>query len=565
MADEFEREDASAAGLSENPQDSINSSFGNVPQNGGNSGFGNAPQDSRNVGFGNAPQNGGNSGFGNAPQDSRNVGFGNAPQDGRNGGFGNAPQDGRNGGFGNLPYGSVNGGFGNPPYGSVNGGFGNPPYGGMHGGYYGYPPYGGYPQPNMPFEYQNLPASKNPPAGNKGLKAFLWVMFSVVMLGVVGLGVWIVLSASGDNIAEESSSGSGMTPYHGDTDSSYSTDTSLPDAPQASADINGPQISTSEISGTEGDTAASRAYKKASPSVVCITCFTAGSDYVLTQDSSGSGIVISADGYIATNSHVVNDSKNTGVMVTLSNGEQYLGTIIGIDTKTDLAVIKIDANNLTPAEFCNSDSVYVGQNAYALGNPGGSKFSNSLTSGTISAVNRLLSVSSYVRYIQTDAAINPGNSGGALINDDGQIIGINTAKLVGTDYEGMGFAIPSNKVAEIVNLLIKYGYVNNRGTLGITCKECSLYESKSRNVPQGMIITNINDESPLADTNVLVNDIIIGVNGTTITGFSDYVDIVDEFLPGDTVTLTIFRTSTKSSSHAYTFDVDVVLMEDTGE
>ena len=298
---------------------------------------------------------------------------------------------------------------------------------------------------------------------------------------------------------------------------------------------------------------------------MCITSYAAGSDYTLSQKGEGSGIVISKDGYIATNSHVVSDSKNTGVMITLSDGRQFLGTIIGIDKKTDLAVIKVAADDLTPAEFADSDKLFVGQEAYALGNPGGAKFSNSLTKGTISAINRLISANSYIKYIQTDAAINPGNSGGALINDNGQVIGMNTAKLVGTDYEGMGFAIPGNKVAEIVNILIKYGYVNNRGTLGIEATTCDLFESKKRNVPQGVIISKISTDSPLRSTSALESDIITGINGTTIRSFSEFVDELNKYRPGDTVNLTLFRPAKKKKKKSYSINVDVVLKEDTGE
>ena len=252
-------------------------------------------------------------------------------------------------------------------------------------------------------------------------------------------------------------------------------------------------------------------------------------------------------------------------MITLSNNEQYLGTIIGIDKKTDLAVIKISAENLTPADFADSDKLVVGQEVYAIGNPGGSAFSNSLTTGTVSAVNRVLSSNSYVKYIQTDAAINPGNSGGALVNEYGQVIGINTAKLVATDYEGMGFAIPSNTVKEIINKLIKYGYVNDRGTIGIEGKTCSLYSSKANNVPQGMIITKISTESSLYSTQTKEGDIITAVNGTEIKTSIEFIDQLREFKPGDKVTLTIFRTKENTTGEPYSYSVNATLIAETGE
>lgn len=416
---------------------------------------------------------------------------------------------------------------------------------------------------NFSYQYQpNMNNGGKPPKKHNGMKVALWCVSSVLLVVIVALVIFIInpdknnSSLIDDNI-----------PNNSGAESSYGSASSLPDAPDVSADENGPQISTEQTSYAEASSAltANSAYKKASPSVVCITSYEAGTDYTLTESGEGSGIIISSDGYIATNSHVVDDSKDTGVMVTLSTGEQYLGTIIGIDTKTDLAVLKIDADNLTEAAFADSDNLVVGQEAYAIGNPGGAAFSNSLTKGAVSALNRVLSSNRYVKYIQTDAAINPGNSGGALINEHGQVIGMNTAKLVGTDYEGMGFAIPSNTVADIVNKLIKYGYVNDRGTLGIEGTTCTLYASKTNNIPQGMIITKINRQSPLYGTIAKEKDIITAVNGETVKDATEFVDQMKQYKPGDKVTLTLFRSSENTSGKPYSYNIDAVLIDDRGE
>ena len=343
-------------------------------------------------------------------------------------------------------------------------------------------------------------------------------------------------------------------------ESSYATNTDISDAPDVSADINGPQISVTENKSSERNSA-NHAYTTASPSIVNITSYEAGTDYALTKSGDGSGIIITSDGYIATNSHVVDNSTKTGTMITLFDGSQYLGTVIGIDKKTDLAVVKIDAKNLTAAQFANSSDIYVGQDAFAIGSPGGAKFSHSLTKGTVSALNRVVS-GGYVRYIQTDAAINPGNSGGALINSDGQVIGMNTLKFVDTDYEGMGFAIPSNQVIEIINELIKYGSIKSRGTLGIEGKNCTLYESKIKNIPQGVIITGMDSDSALYTTPAKTNDIITAVNGVVVKDFTELVDELKKFKPGDEVTLTLFRVPEKSSLPPSSFDVTVTLIPD---
>lgn len=420
-----------------------------------------------------------------------------------------------------------------------------------------------YNQNNFSYQYQpNMNNGGKPPKKHNGMKVALWCVSSVLLVVIVALVIFIINPDKNNNSLIDDN-----IPKNSGAESSYGTASSLPEAPDVSADENGPQISTEQTSYAETSSAltVNNAYKKASPSVVCITSYEAGTDYTLTESGEGSGIIISSDGYIATNSHVVDDSKDTGVMVTLSTGEQYLGTIIGIDTKTDLAVLKINAENLTEAAFADSDNLVVGQEAYAIGNPGGAAFSNSLTKGAVSALNRVLSSNRYVKYIQTDAAINPGNSGGALINEHGQVIGMNTAKLVGTDYEGMGFAIPSNTVADIVNKLIKYGYVNDRGTLGIEGTTCTLYASKINNIPQGMIITKINRNSSLYGTIAKEKDIITAINGKTIKDATEFVDEMKQYKPGDKVTLTLFRSSENTSGQPYSYNVDAVLLEDRGE
>lgn len=355
------------------------------------------------------------------------------------------------------------------------------------------------------------------------------------------------------------------TERSGQTTNSFIKDTVIPASPSAGPDLNGPQISAKDIpeDKSEATTIASKVYEQTAESVVCITSYEEGMDYTLDAISQGSGIVITSDGYIATNSHVVDDSKKTGVMITLSDNRQFIGTIIGIDKKTDIAVIKIDASGLKAAEFADSDSVKVGQLAFALGNPGGSEFANSLTKGTVSATGRILS-GGYVHYIQTDAAINPGNSGGALLNEHSQVIGMNTAKIAAVDYEGMGFAIPSDTVIEIVNKLIKYGYVNDRPKIGIDGKSCTLYMSKANNVPQGVLITKINSDSAFVDTEAQVNDIITAVNGEEISSMEDLTVELKKYHPGDKISMTLYRKG-KDGKNGSTFDISITLKADEGK
>ena len=388
-------------------------------------------------------------------------------------------------------------------------------------------------------------------------KSLLWVI-SVMLTAMAIFFVYYMIRRSEP---VELKSDNERIPYNRTT-ISYAEEYSLPDAPDAAPDPDGPQISLVEESGEIGDNTASKAYRKAAPSVVCVTSYRSGSDYVMDKIGDGSGIILSEDGYIATNSHVLEDNTSTGVMVTTYDGVQYLGTIIGVDKKTDIAVLKIDAEKLTPAEFSDSTRLFVGQVVFAIGCPGGSNFSNSLTSGTVSAINRILLTNGYVKYIQTDAPINPGNSGGPLINEEGRVVGMNTSKIVSTNYEGMGFSIPSNKLAEIINKLIHYGYINDRATVGIEGSTCNLYESKLKNVPQGMVITKINPTSPLVHTDVKVQDIITAINGVRIKSAYEFIDELSKYKPGDTVTISFFRAAKSVNQLPLTFDIEIQLSDD---
>ena len=428
----------------------------------------------------------------------------------------------------------------------------------VNGGYYYGPAMGQSNQSYQMYYGYGMPPKK--PKSNKGRIVLICCLAAAVFIlrGVLVYAVSIGTKQSSDNEA--------LPPDSSRVEASFGESSDIAKAPSVTANTDGPQISAAATPDSYSDetTVADTVYSKASSSVVCITSYDYDGDYITSADGEGSGIILSKDGYIATNSHVVNDSKKTGVLVSTNDDKQYLGTIIGIDKKTDLAVIKIDAKDLSPAEFADSDTIKIGQLSFALGNPGGSEFANSLTKGAVSAVDRVLSGSGYIKYIQTDAAINPGNSGGALLNEFGQVIGMNTAKLVATDYEGMGFAIPSNTVMQIINKIIKYGYVNDRGTIGIEGKTCTLYMSKVNNVPQGMLVTKIDNNGPAASTELKSNDIITEINGIKVTSSVDLIDELKKYKPDDTVTLKVFRPSTNKTAKGYEFSVRITLKADTG-
>lgn len=270
---------------------------------------------------------------------------------------------------------------------------------------------------------------------------------------------------------------------------------------------------------------------------------------------TGSGVIYSEDGYIITNNHVVSGADR--VRVQLYDGTEYDATVVGTDEQSDLAVIKIDATGLTAADFADSDDIVVGEMAVAIGNPGGEEFVNSVTQGIISGVNRNVEVSEgqFMTLVQTDAAINPGNSGGALCNGDGEIIGINTIKISSSDFEGMGFAIPSNTVLDICNQLIENGKVIRPAL------QVSIYGEITAQIAQyydlGIdygILVHPTDGGAAANAGMEDGDVIIAIDGNRVETTSELQNYIYEKNIGDTVTVTVYRDGEE-------LDCDVVLGE----
>ena len=223
------------------------------------------------------------------------------------------------------------------------------------------------------------------------------------------------------------------------------------------------------------------------------------------------------------------------------DSDSYEATVVGYNISTDLAVIKINAKGLTPAEFSDSSKLKVGQYVITVGNPGGLEFMDSVTYGVISGLNRVVSSDSDVKLIQTDAAINPGNSGGALVNTKGQLVGINSSKIVSEEFEGMGFAIPSNTVAEICKNIIEKQN-DPEPYLGISVSE--KYNSsvlKYYGYPSGAVVSSVADGSPADNAGLAKGDIITEFGGTKITEYSMLESLLQKCKPGDQVSVKIYR------------------------
>ena len=327
------------------------------------------------------------------------------------------------------------------------------------------------------------------------------------------------------------------------------------------ANPDGPEIKLEENNTKDGST--EKAYEVLSESVVSIAVYSDDEKpSTSTPMSEGTGIIISKDGYIVTNSHVVLDDVDSNTWVTTKSGDVYPVGIVGCDVRTDLAVLKCeDVNNWKAASFADSDDLSVGQDVVALGSPGGSSYSHSLTRGIISALDRAISGSA-VTYIQTDAAINPGNSGGPLANMNGQVVGINTIKIVDTQFEGMGFAIPSVTIKKVADDIIKNGYVTGRARLGLVVTEFPDTTAKLYDAPAGIKVETIDNDSPFEDTDVKEGDIITEIDGTTVSSFNELYNVLDLYKPGDTVTLTIYRIDEKDTDKNKEFKVYIKLLGD---
>lgn len=266
-------------------------------------------------------------------------------------------------------------------------------------------------------------------------------------------------------------------------------------------------------------------------------------------EATGSGIIISEDGYILTNNHVISSGSTssfyaiqeaTGLKVNLyGDSESYDATVVGTDSYTDLAVIKIDKTGLTPATLGDSGNVKVGEFVMAIGNPLGMDYS--VTCGVVSALNREVE-SDGVTYtaIQTDAAINTGNSGGALVNANGEVIGINTLKLAGNGVEGVGFAIPISSTTSIVNQLIENKTVK-RPYIGISGSAIDSNTAKRYNLPEGVYVESVEKDSPAEKAGIMQKDIITKIEGKEVKSVNELNKIKYTYNIGDTVTLTIYR------------------------
>lgn len=279
-------------------------------------------------------------------------------------------------------------------------------------------------------------------------------------------------------------------------------------------------------------------YQQNIPSVVSITTSQP------RGSSTGTGVILSREGYIVTNNHVVDGASE--ITIQLTDDRMFPAKLVGSDGATDLAVLRIEAGELIPAQFGDSEALRVGDSVVAIGDPLGTEFRGTMTNGIVSAINRDVSVNGRIlNLIQTNAALNSGNSGGPLINCYGQVVGINTMK-IGTftdnaGVEGLGFAIPSATVREVVGQLIAKGYVSGRPMLGIQGESLSSFYQHFYRMPAGMYVTAVEDGSPADSIGLEAGDILMKVDGLQILDMNTLNTVLYNHQVGDVVTLTVYR------------------------
>ena len=390
---------------------------------------------------------------------------------------------------------------------------------------------------NTPWEQDSFrTGSTRPPKKRGGLIAVLLIAV-IVLCGIVGTLGFMNIRL----IAQRQQSPSDLT-FHNNPNPTTATEnalSSIPSVPLQDETVELlPTPEAPENTPQQAGLSLQEIYSKTIDSVVSISCT------LEDGSASGTGVVLTQTGYIVTNSHVVEDA--TAISVLLTDGRTLTARIVGTDPISDLAVLWVDAEDLTPAQFGDSSSLRVGDVAVAIGDPLGIELRGTMTDGIISAINRNVTTGGRtLTLIQTNAALNSGNSGGPLLNSYGQVIGINTMKIGAfTDsagVEGLGFAIPSTTVKQIVDQLIAQGYVSGRPALGFTYRETSITERQFYRIPSGLLVTEILEGSDAAKKGLAVGDILIKLEGTDTPDQTSLETVLYSHQPGDTLEAIIYR------------------------
>ncbi len=407
----------------------------------------------------------------------------------------------------------------------------------------------------------NAPAPKKKSNGGKVAIGIIVGVLAVFVVSVTAISAFVALSGNTFSTAQQSSQGSRdnsvtTAPDVSEDDDSVVLDEGDDDSADAVSDDSTTEATAREyptleqLLTSDSDYTLTEIYEKVSPSVVGV------SSTLSNGSATGTGIILTEDGYILTCAHVVEDA--TSIAIVDADMNQYEATLIGEDSQSDIAVLKINASGLTAVELGVSSNLKVGEVAIVIGNPLGYDLYGSMSVGIVSGLNRTLNINGVdMTLIQTDASVNSGNSGGPMVNAYGQVIGIISAKVSSSYGEGLGFAIPIDDAMPIIEDLIQYGYVTGRPSIGITGEDITVYVAFYYGIPQGVMVRYVEPGSGADVAGVQTYDIIVGVNDESITTMDELTNIKNNYLVGDTITLNIYRNGTY-------IDLEVELMEITG-
>ncbi|SDB06452.1 serine protease Do [Ruminococcaceae bacterium FB2012] len=446
--------------------------------------------------------------------------------------------------------------FGNNGYNSYNGQMHSDYQPGSQQQGYGY--YGSYRDYGTDNEVVYKPEKKKKGKGKKILAGFVGVL-TVAAIGATSIVGYNLIKGDGSVSSDgKNSSGSASVKASVATDSSDDSTAESSQAEVSKKDM--PSIV--QLASPADAMSIPEIVEKNTPSVVGIQCVATNGVFM------GTGIIMSEDGYILTNAHVVENARSVSVKLPSSYADSsdttdeeltFDAKIIGTDNQSDIAVLKINKTGLTKAEFGKSSDVKVGEVAIVIGNPLSMELANSVTAGIISSLNRTITIEDRtMNYMQTDASINSGNSGGPLINAYGQVIGIASAAVTKSYGEGIGFAIPIDEAIPIIEDLIKNGRVTGRPTLGVSGENISDIYSKYYNIPKGFRVKVVNADSAAEEAGIKVNDIIIGIEGKLIESIEEFNSIKNQHKAGETVKISVYR-------NGEIIDLDVTLKEAANE
>lgn len=410
----------------------------------------------------------------------------------------------------------------------------------------------------------------NPPKKkNKSIKVIIGILAAAVVIAGITIGWSSFLKGSSFSDSSSSSSSSQSSSKTGNKDSGGSV---VYEAKAESGALSTPEIAKIAQRSSVGVVV----YSTKNSGAIFGNGYKNGSGEG-DAAGEGTGVIIKLDNqgdytYVMTCAHVISD-KDISVKILLEDGQTFDAEIVGYDVRTDIGLLRINNKSLqkNAAIIGKSSELQVGQGVFAIGNPGGSEFFGSFTSGVVSSIGRSLSSSTgyTMECIQHDAAINPGNSGGGLLNAKGELIGINSSKIASTEYEGMSFAVPIDRAVEVVNDLSAYGYIPNRPKLGITYSLATKYNQayamvvQFKGLPSGsLVIASINSDSSLANTKAQKGDMIVSANGKKLDTADVLLDLIENGKVGDVVELGICRVS--NDYRISEFTVKVKLVEDRG-